>query len=113
MTRRPPDRPDRHSHPVFSEMVQRSDHLTIRLVFLRSGRLRGGLTRAAEPFQRLGVYVEGVGQYGMLALDIKPSDPLDQIAGVLRAGEEDGSCEYEEGRISQAWVDAKGEGSTH
>jgi hypothetical protein len=56
----------------------------------------------------LGVYGEGVPNYGMLALDIEPSAPLDQIVALLRHGSEFGWWEYEEGRITQAWLDATG-----
>lgn len=96
--------PDAGSHPVFAEMVHRSEHLTIRLVVFRTGPLSGDLARAMEPFTALGVYAEGVTQYGLLALDIAPSAPLADVLELLRRGERDGSWEYEEGRISPAWV---------
>lgn len=91
---------------MFTEMLQRSDHVTIRLICFRSGPLQGDLTRAIEPFKRLGVYAEGASQYGMLALDISPTDPVEEVVRVLRAGVADGSWEFEEGRITQAWIDA-------
>jgi hypothetical protein len=59
-----------------------------------------------DPFTRLGVYAEGAKQYGMLALDITTDDPLHHVVAVLRAGQADGSWEYKEGRITQAWVEA-------
>jgi hypothetical protein len=98
--------PDTDSHPVFSELVERSDHVTIRLICFRRGPLEGDLARALEPFTALGVYGEGVSQYGMLALDIEPTAPLPAIVTTLRRGVEDGSWEYEEGRITQAWIAA-------
>lgn len=98
--------PDADSNPVFSELVQRSDHITIRLVCFREGPMQGDLARALEPFTALGVYGEGASQYGMLALDILATAPLSAIASTLRRGVEDGSWEYEEGRITQAWIDA-------
>lgn len=98
--------PDAESHPVFVELVERSQHITIRLVCFRSGPLEGDLVRALQPFTALGVYGEGMTQYGMLALDIEPTAPLAAIASTLRRGVADGSWEYEEGRITQAWVEA-------
>jgi hypothetical protein len=98
--------PDAHSDPVFVEIVERSDHVTVRVVCFRRGPLQGDLARALEPFTALGVYGEGAEQYGMLALDIEPSDPLPAIVATLREGVEDGSWEYEEGRITHAWIDA-------
>lgn len=100
--------PDPDSHPFFVELVQRSNHVTVRLVCFRAGPLEGDLARALEPFTELGVYGEGVPNYGMLALDIEPSAPLDQIVSLLRHGSEFGWWEYEEGRITQAWIDATG-----
>ncbi|WP_162261046.1 MULTISPECIES: DUF4265 domain-containing protein [unclassified Nocardioides] len=93
-------------NPVFVEMVERSDHVTIRLICRRQGPLEGDLARSLQPFTALGVYGEGAPQYGMLALDIAPSAPLDAIVATLRRGSEDGSWEYEEGRITQAWIEA-------
>lgn len=94
---------------MFSEVVERSDHVTIRLVCFRQGPLSGDLARALEPFTALGVYGEGISQYGMLALDIEPTAPLTAVVSMLRRGVEDGSWEYEEGRITQAWIDATGQ----
>jgi hypothetical protein len=98
--------PDADSNPVFVELVQRSEHNTIRLICFRSGPLQGDLARALEPFTALGVYGEGVSQYGMLALDVEPTAPLPAIVSTLRRGVADGSWEYEEGRITPAWIAA-------
>lgn len=94
------------SHPVFVKVVERSDHVTVRLICFRRGPLEGDLTRALERLTALGVYGEGVAQYGMLALDIGPTAPLPAIVSTLRQGVEDGSWEYEEGRITPAWIAA-------
>lgn len=94
------------SHPVYAAMLRPSDHVTIRLVCFRSGPLQGDLARALEPFTRLGVYGEGVKQYGMLSLDIEPSAPMQQLVALLRRGADDGWWEYEEGRITPAWIAA-------
>lgn len=100
--------PDSDSHLVFIEIVERSDHATVRLACFRSGPLEGDLARALEPFTTLGVYGEGAPQYGLLALDIEPTAPLAAVVSTLRAGVADGSWEYEEGRITQEWIDATG-----
>lgn len=98
--------PDADSHPVFREVVDRSDHVTVRLICFRQGPLGGDLARALAPFTALGVYGEGVSQYGMVALDIEATAPLHAIVATLRRGVDDGSWEYEEGRVTQAWIDA-------
>lgn len=95
------------SQPVFQQLMRRSDHVTIRLACFRSGPPAGDLARAIEPFRRLGVYAEGAGQYGMVALDIAPTDPMAEIVDVLRAGVADGSWEFEEGRVTEAWRDVR------
>ena len=94
------------SNPVFDVVLERSDHVTIRLICFRNGPLGGDLARALEPFTALGVYGEGVAQYGMVALDIEPTAPLAAIAAALRRGVEAGSWEYEDGRITPAWIAA-------
>lgn len=98
--------PNDDSHPVFTEVLERSDHVTIRLVCFRHGPLKGDLARALAPFTAMGVYGEGAPQYGMLALDIEPEAPVGQIVSLLRDGCEAGWWEYEEGRITQAWIEA-------
>lgn len=98
--------PGDNMHPVFSEVVERSDHVTVRLVCFRAGPLAGDLPRALAPFTAVGVYGEGLPQYGLLALDIAPNDPLDQVVDVLRRGQADGWWEYEEGRVTDAWLKA-------
>jgi hypothetical protein len=42
----------------------------------------------------------------MVALDIEPTAPLPEIVAILRRGVEDGSWEYEEGRVTPAWIAA-------
>jgi hypothetical protein len=99
--------PDADTQPVFVELLERSDHVTIRLVCFRAGPLRGDLASAMARFEGLGLYCEGVGQYSLL-IDIGPADPLPEIVTVLRRGQADGSWEYEEGRITDAWIAASG-----
>jgi len=54
----------------------------------------------------LGVYGERAAQYRMVALDIEATAPLAAIVAALRKGVDDGSWEYEEGRVTQAWIAA-------
>jgi hypothetical protein len=94
--------PDERSNPLFEDLLERSDHVTVRLICcFRSGPLAGDLARALQPFTALGVYGEGVTQYGMVALDIEPTARLHEIVATLRQGVENGSWEYEEGRVTQ------------
>ncbi|GIL37008.1 hypothetical protein PDTK01_30830 [Phycicoccus sp. DTK01] len=91
---------------MFTEMLQPSHHVTIRLISFRPGPVQGDLKRAIEPFKRLSIYAERASQYEMIALDISPTDPVEDVIRVLRAGVADGSWKFEEGRITQAWFDA-------
>jgi hypothetical protein len=98
--------PTPSSHPVFQRLVDRSDHITIRLICFREGPLAGNLQRVVDAFVPLGVYAEGVQQYRMVALDVPPTAPLREVFDRLSGGVGDGSWEYEEGRITQAWIEA-------
>lgn len=67
----------------------------------------GDLARALEPFTSLGVLTGEVASvYGMLALDVGPKTPLDAVVTELHRGAQDRSWEYEEGRITPAWIAA-------
>jgi hypothetical protein len=99
--------PDGDSHPVFQHLEARSAHLTIRVICFRSGPLGGELQSVLDELVPLGVYAEGIQQYGMVALDIPPGAALRPIYDRLAAGEADGSWEWEEGRINDAWETAK------
>ena len=94
-------------HPVFRALVEPSSHITVRVIVLRSGPLLGELQPVVDVFAPLGVYVEGVQQYGMVALDIPPEAPLRQIHDRLLLGEAAGSWAWEEGRVTNAWEAAK------
>ena len=106
VVRAKPPRPD--AHPVFEDVVEPSDHVTIRLICFRDGPLGGDLAQALQPFTALGVYGEGASDYSMLALDVEPTAPLQEVVAILRRGVQDGSWEYEEGRITPAWISATG-----
>lgn len=76
------------------------------MIVFRGGPLGGDLALAAEPFAIPGVYTEGAGQFGMLAVDIDATADLKQIADLLKRGVNDGWWEYDEGRITDQWVAA-------
>lgn len=94
--------------PGVGQGVERSKHVTVRLICYHDGPLAGDLRRAAAPFTTLGVHCEGAEEWGMLALDIAPTDPLPEIVATLGRGVDDGSWAYDEGRITDAWVAATG-----
>lgn len=97
--------PDQGSHPVFGRMVERSDHLTARLIVLRKGPMAGDLRAVADAFRALGVYVETFEQ--MVALDIPPGADLGPICELPQRGASEGTWEWEEGRIFDNWERVK------
>lgn len=90
-------------HPTFSELISPSNHLTIRVICFRAGPLRGSLQEVVDRFVPLGVYAEGVAQYGMVALDVPPEADKRAVHRELVRGASDGSWEWEEGRINDEW----------
>jgi hypothetical protein len=87
-----------------TEKIQWSGRLTVRIIPLDNGPLRGDRQAVLDTFSPLDVTGEGVEQYGMVALDVPPDADLRSIKDALRAGESDGRWEFEEGCISDAWV---------
>jgi hypothetical protein len=102
VVRAEPPGPDQH--PVFTGLHTRSDHLTIRIICFRRGPLAGQLQPVIDRFTPLGIWAEGAGQYGMVALDIGPDVDLSAVRARLQSGVDDGSWEWEEGRINDAWL---------
>ncbi len=95
-------------HPWVVEVVEPSDHVTVRLIVFAEGPLGGDLGRALEEFTRLGVYGEGVEQYSMLALDIVPENPHREVHQLLLQGNTEGWWTFQEARMTQQWLDATG-----
>lgn len=100
--------PDSESHPVFQALLEPSDHVTVRVIVLDEGPLAGDVALAAAELERDGVWAEVADQFKMLALDIAPEAPLAELASVLISGEADGRWVYEEGRVTDAWIEATG-----
>jgi Domain of unknown function (DUF4265) len=95
--------PDLESHRIFLGVVEKSEHLTIRLICFRIGPLAGDLQAVVDIFVPLGVYAEGVASYGVVALDVPAEAQLRPIYTRLAEGLADGSWEWEEGRINGQW----------
>jgi hypothetical protein len=89
------------------ERLQWSGHCTIRIIVFRDGPLSGSPQRILDMFTPLGVTGEGIEQFSLVALDIPPDADIAAVKRLLREGERDGSWEYEEGCISDAWEAAE------
>lgn len=96
--------PNVDSYPVFQEVVERSDHVTVRIICFRDGPLAGDLQKVIDAFAPFGIHCEGAGQYGMVALDIPGDAPLRGIRARLVEGSTNGSWEYDEGRVTSRWL---------
>ncbi len=95
--------PDAQSVPVVQRLVERSGHLTVRVLPLQD-RSVNGLELLIAEFNALGVECEGDQHHGLVALDIPPSTPLAPVKERLVAGEAAGRWEYEEGAVSDFWL---------
>ena len=78
-----------------------SGRLTIRII-----PLDGDRQFVLDQFAPFGVTGEGIEQLGMVALEIAPDADLAAIKARLQQGEADGTWEYEEGCVDDAWSEA-------
>lgn len=85
--------------------VQWSGRLTLRVIPFPEGPLRGDRRAVLDSFAPLGVTGEGVEQYGIVALDVPADADLHAIKTLLLAGGADGRWDYEEGCVSDRWID--------
>lgn len=88
------------------ERVEWSGWGTIRVIPRPDGPLAGSLAAVLEEFGLLDVSGEGLEQYGIVALEIPPDADLGAIKDRLASGERSGLWYFEEGCVSQAWLDA-------
>lgn len=94
---------DEQGVPVVERVVERSGHLTVRVLPLGDRSVEVLAALIAE-FDDLGVDCEGDQVHGLLALDIPPSTRLAPVKDHLDAGEASGRWEYEEGLVNELWL---------
>lgn len=87
-----------------TSVVRQSGRLTVRVIPFRAGPLKGDRQAVLDAFKAVGVSGEGIEQYGIVALDIPPEADLGAVKQILRQGVADGSWEFEEGNVSEAWI---------
>jgi hypothetical protein len=100
-------RTDEHGVLWADEVLEWSGCCTIRVVPFRAGPLEGSLQRVLDAFAPLRVTGEGLGQYGMVSLEVPADADLPAVKGLLLRGVRDGWWDYEEGCIGDAWADAE------
>jgi hypothetical protein len=99
--------PDGSSWPVVTDRISWSGNCTIRIIPLRSGPLGGDLQAVIDRLVPLGAQAEGaLPAFTLVALTIPPESDLAAIVHELQEGESNGSWSFEEGCISDAWIEA-------
>jgi hypothetical protein len=88
-----------------TERVQWSGRLTLRVIPWLEGPLRGDRRAVLDLFAPLGVTGEGVARYGIVALDVPAAADLQAVKTLLLAGDADGRWDYEEGCVSDSWLE--------
>jgi len=86
------------------EKVVWSGRMVVRVIPWPHGPLMGDCRAVLDAFAPLGVSGEWIEQYGMVALDIPVNAEIDAVKRLLRAGQEDGRWDYEEGCVTEAWI---------
>jgi hypothetical protein len=88
-----------------TKKVRSSGRLTVRVIPLGAGPLGGDLQAVLDTFADLQVVGEGAAPaFHIVALDIPADADHREIVSRLRAGEENGSWEYEEGSVTDEWL---------
>ncbi|MEU2871600.1 DUF4265 domain-containing protein [Streptomyces olivoreticuli] len=85
------------------EAVEYSDSCTIRVIPAEEGHLVEKRQAVLDAFAPLGVDGEGLGQFGLVALNVPASVDIPQVKRLLVQGEELGRWQYEEGCVTSAW----------
>jgi hypothetical protein len=93
-------------YPTLVRVVQPSANATLRVICFRAGPLLGDLQIAARRLRGPGVATELADSWGMVAVSVAPDADMRRLKSTLDAGLDDGSWEYEESRLSPAWLAA-------
>jgi hypothetical protein len=89
-----------------TERVRWGGRQTIRVIPFRDGPLEGDLQRVLDEVAECGATGEGLGErIPIVALDLGPETDLATLKAVLRHGDEWGWWEFEEGCVTDEWLD--------
>lgn len=89
------------------EAVGYSDNCTIRVVPAENGHLGEERQAVLDAFAPFGVDGEGIGQFGLVALNIPADADISQVKQLLIRGAASGRWHYEEGCVTPAWRTAE------
>ncbi|MBC2879521.1 DUF4265 domain-containing protein [Streptomyces sp. TYQ1024] len=85
------------------EAVEYSDNCTVRVIPAEGGHLAEKRQAVLDAFAPLGVDGEGLGQFGLVALNVPASADIPRVKRLLVGGEELGRWHYEEGCVTPTW----------
>jgi hypothetical protein len=88
-----------------SERLEWSGYLTGRAIPIANGPLDGDPARVLEVLAQEGVSGEGFGELPIVSIEISPADVV-ALKRQLVDGEANGLWHFEEGCVSQTWLDA-------
>lgn len=89
-----------------SEVLESSGNLTLWVIPIAAGPLRGSEAKVLERLTRQGVTGEGMGERPIVSIEVAPNADLATLKRELRDGECAGLWHYAEGCVTQAWIDA-------
>jgi hypothetical protein len=99
--------PDSEGTMWATERLQWSGNCTIRVIPLADGPLAGSQQAVLDELTPLGASGEGFGErLNIVAFTVPPTADVAAIKKRLETGTADGSWEYEEGCIGDAWASA-------
>lgn len=91
--------------PLVRHVVEHGGHLTLRVVPLGAGDRRSRLLATRDALRPLGVSAEVDQDHGILAVGVPGNVDLASLKRRLDQGTADGLWEYEEGNVSDRWLD--------
>lgn len=87
------------------EKVSWSGNFTVRIIPFGSGRFSNP-QEIADVFTSMGVRVEGVEKFGMVALSVSPTVNISSVKELLVRGSAAGWWDYEESCIGDKWEES-------
>ncbi|MFD8672404.1 DUF4265 domain-containing protein [Streptomyces seoulensis] len=95
--------PDEEGVRWAGAVVRCSGNCTIRLIVFRDGGSGPARQSVINAFRDLGVDGEGIGRFGMVALDVPPTADLAKVRRLLDHGVVKEWWDMEEGCITDRW----------
>lgn len=85
------------------EAVEYSDNCTVRIIPAEDGHRDEVRQAVLDAFAPLGVEGEGLGAFGLVALNVPPEADVPAVKGLVTGGAAEGRWHYEEGCVTPRW----------